>query len=222
MIAVIGQGSFENGFVSSLTWAFDMPNTGSNRLAVLAVHPEDNHTRTGTPTWDGGSLTQIGPTTGDVELWRINNPLFGIHDFAVSFSTTGNPVLGVIIMSGVDLADPIGDIPTGQTGTGLTDTLSFDTVRDNSLLLDAGNWQDSRAVLVPTTPQVEQYDLASTGGGPFNSKLTAAGSTKITTTKGIHTMIYTSDISVNYSYMGVEIKELVVVGGVQRHQVIVD
>lgn len=223
-ISVLGADSLGQGGISTITLTTTMPS-GTNTAMCAILHLELGASPTADPTWNTTetfTLANAIDTGGDddTEIWCLVGPTAGTHDFVVPLSTSDNHMVGLIFLEGVNTSDLVGATPTGVFGDGTTDSVTITTTAANSMILDGASWGDSGAVLTEGGSQTEQYEVAGTGGGPSFAKIKGAGSTRIVTTAQEYVNTYTSTVSINYSYLGIEILEMVDAGGI--HQDLVD
>jgi len=229
-ISVLGQDSFGGPNGSTITLNTTMP-TGANTMMVAIFHLEGGASvTTPDPTWNTTeSFTKAnGIVSGDddTEIWILENPTVGTFDFFATLTTNNTHMVGLVFLSGVKIGDSLGATPTGVSGTGTTDDITF-TIADGSIILDGATWGSKNITLTPTAPQNKEYEVVGTVGGPATSMMTGSGSTRIEATGGEFTNTYTSTASHNYSYLAIEIKELpmievqqdVVTNGVHQDQV---
>lgn len=222
-IAVLGADSLGQANVSTITLSSTMP-TGENTLMIAILHLELGGNTTADPTWNTTeTFTQASviDTGGEdnTEMWYLVGPTQGAHDFVATLSTSNNHMVGLIFLEGVDTSDPIGATPAGVSGSGTTDSVTITTTMSNSMIVDGASWGDANAVLTEGGSQTEQYEVVGTGGGPSSSKVKGAGSTRQVTTAQEYINTYTSTEDTNYSYIVIEVKEMVDAGGEHQDQV---
>lgn len=220
-IAVLGSDSLGQTNVSTITLNTTMP-PGTNTIMIAIFHLElGADVTTPNPTWNTTeTFTQANAIDSggedNTEIWYLVGPTAGTHDLVANLTTSNNHMVGVIFIEGIDTSDPIGATPTGVFGDGTTDSVTITTTAANSMIVDGASWGSANANLSPGGSQSEQYEVVGTGGGPASSKVKGAGSTRLVTTAQEYINTYTSDLSINYSYLGIEINEMVDAGGVHQ------
>lgn len=222
-ISVLGSDSLGQGDVSTITLNTTMP-AGTNTIMIAIFHLEGAAAvTTPNPVWNTTeTFTQanvIDSGNDNTEIWYLVGPTVGTHDLVAEITTSNNHMVGVIFLEGIDTSDPIGATPTGVFGTGTTDSVTITTTAANSMILDGASWGERDVTLTPGGSQTKQYQVSGTGGGPASSKVTGSASTRLVTTAQQYINTYTSDDSFNYSYLGIETKEMSDAGGVHQNMV---
>jgi len=223
-VSVLGADSLGQGNVSTITLNTTMP-VGENTLMIAIFHLElGQSVTTPNPTWNTtetftlASVIDASPED-NTEIWYLVGPTQGTFDFVGNITDSNNHMVGLIFLEGVDGSDPIGATPAGVFSVGTTDSVTITTTAANSMIVDGASWGDNNSVLTEGGSQTEQYEVGGTGGGPSFSKVQGAASTRLVTTAQQYINTYTSTISVNYSYLGIEVKEMVDAGGEHQDQV---
>lgn len=223
-IAVLGSDSLGQENVSTITLNTTMP-AGENTLMIAIFHLElGADVTTPDPTWNTTeTFTQASAVDGggedNTEIWYLVGPTQGTFDFVGNLTTSNNHMVGLIFLEGVDGSDPIGATPAGVSGDGTTDSIAITTTMLNSMIIDGVSQGDRDSEITHGGSQTEQYQVSGTGGGPSSSKVTGSGSTRPVTTIQEYTNSFTSDTSETYTYLAIEVNEMVDAGGVHANVV---
>lgn len=180
---------------SSLSFSFNAPAGGSNRMLIL-VNSNTRSRGTNTPTYNGVSMTSAYSYSNGfserVNFWYLANPATGSN--TLSFSSGGSNGLGACayLFTGVDQSNPIHATSSfGSSGT-TNASLTITTTADNKYIVDGMTNTDSPAVasVTATSTQTLRCDLGTGHGDGSGGEYSFRSSTRVATTTGAYVMNY--------------------------------
>ena len=192
-------GNTEGGTTCQVTVnvsaATDLIVVGANSDAALtSVADEDLQTYT----------SRVSETTSHYSrIWTTTSPSTNAANTITVTGSSGDITCFGITLSGVDTTSPIGNTGSASGTSGTTDTITYSTANDNSLIVHTGGdeWNSDKTW---DTGKTEQNEQLNGGANKFGGAIATEGVATAGSNDGTFTW---SKEGVGWSHAMVEIKE---------------
>ena len=191
-------GSVEGGTSCTVTVAVGASDD------LIAVGINSDTTISSISDEDGNSYTQrVAETTSHQTYWyTTTSPSTNAANTITITMSSGDTTCFGVVLAGVDTTSPIGNTGSNSGTSGTSDTITFSTANDDSIILHTGGneWNNDNTWDAGKT---EQAEVLNGGGNKFSGAVATEGQASAGSNNGTYTWGRTG---VGWSHALIEIK----------------